>query len=294
MKTPLGLATAMAFTLLSGVGPVAAQDLDGMPSFKDVLSMQAVGGVAISPDGSMVAYTVRSTDWDKNGFDTEIWLAPAQGKPFQLTRTVEGSSGAPRWSPDGRWLAFTANRGGGGQVHLISPLGGEAFAVTEIEGGVRGFQWSPGGDRLMLLVAEPEADEAKKRTELYGAFAFDGETGPDAHLWIMDVAADGTGSEPERLTEGDFHVGSFEWSPDGTRVAYVSQPDASLLSFQHTDIHVLDVASGESTPLVTGPGSDGSPVWSPDGRSMTRTSILRSTSTTSSPGSRHPGVISRF
>ncbi len=266
MRTSLGLATVVVVTLVASARPAVAQDLDGMPSFRDVLSLEAVGGVAISPDGSMVAYTVRRTDWDENRFDTEIWLAPEAGEPYQLTRTSDGSSGSPRWSPDGRWLAFTASRGEAGQVHLISPRGGEAFAATSVEGGVRSFRWSPEGHRLMLLVGEPEGDDEKARTKRYGAFAFDDETGRDAHLWVVDIDADGTTSEPERLTEGDFHVGAFEWSPDGSQVAYVTQPDASLLSFQHTDIHVLDVVSGESRGLVTGAGSDGSPVWSPDGR----------------------------
>jgi dipeptidyl aminopeptidase/acylaminoacyl peptidase len=265
VRISTGLVSAFALVSITGT-PTGAQDLEGMPSFRDVLSLQSVGGVAVSPDGSAVAYTVRSTDWDENGYDTEIWLAPSEGPPFQLTRTAEGSSGSPQWSPDGRWLAFTADRGAGNQVFVISPRGGEALAVTRVEGGVGGFEWSPGGSRMLLSAREPEPEEDRARTERYGAFAFDDESGRNTHLWVVDVDPSADPAEATRLTEGDFHVAGFQWSPDGSRIAYVRQPDAKLLSFMHTDIHVLDVATGESRGLVTGSGPDNGPVWSPDGR----------------------------
>ena len=276
MHTSKGHRLAVAATLLGTLvvttfglpcRPLAAQDVPGLPSFEDVLSLEAVGGVAISPDGETVAYTVRSTVWDDNRYDTEIWIAPADGSPYPLTRTTEGSSTSPAWSPDGRWLAFLAERGEDEetQVHLIDPRGGEAWAVTEVEEGVSGFAWSPAGDRMMLVIREPESETDEAREEKYGAFAVEDEPGPSSHLWVMTVDEDGAGGEPERLTEGSFHVAGFEWSPDGTRLAWVRQPDSNLLSFMESDIHLLDLESGESRELVVGPGPDGSPVWSPDG-----------------------------
>jgi dipeptidyl aminopeptidase/acylaminoacyl peptidase len=201
--------TSIAFGMLLGAASAGAQDVEGVGTFKEALSMESVGGVAISPDGSTVAYTVRRTVWEENGYDSEIWIAPSDGDPYQLTRTADGSSGSAAWSPDGRWLAFTANRGDRNQVHLISPRGGEAFVVTEVDEGVSGYAWSPRGDRLLLLIREPQADDAKTRAELYGDFAFDDETGPNAHLWLVDIDAHGETGEPRRLTEGDFHVSGF-------------------------------------------------------------------------------------
>jgi dipeptidyl aminopeptidase/acylaminoacyl peptidase len=265
MKSPWIALTGAAVILALTGADAAAQDIDGVGTFKEALSMESVGGVAISPDGSTVAYTVRRTVWEDNGYDTEIWIARAGGEPYQLTRTAEGSSGSPSWSPDGRWLAFTANRGDRNQVHLISPQGGEAFAVTELSEGVSGYAWSPQGDRLLLRVREPQPDDAKTRQEMYGDFAFDDEQGPSTHLWMMDVDAHGEASEPVRLTEGDYHVGGGEWSPDGASIAYVRQPDPALLSSFETDIYILDVASRESRALVVGSGSDDGPTWSPDG-----------------------------
>jgi Tol biopolymer transport system component len=242
-----------------------AQDVPGMPSFEEVLSLRSVGSARISPDGQMVAYTIRSTDWDENTYDTEIWIARADGSLFQLTRTADGSSSSPEWSPDGRWIAFAADRGEGRQIHLIAVGGGEARAITDLEGGVGGFSWAPTGERILLSVQETESAEAKAREERYGAFEIEDAEWRNAHLWVLSVDGDGEPSEVERLTDGDFHAPGGVWSPDGSRVAYARYPDARMASSVNGDIYVLDVESGNSTPLVEGPGPDRSPVWSPDG-----------------------------
>ena len=259
------LAFAFVMLLVAAGAPLGAQELPGMPSFKEVLSLESVGSTVISPDGRMVAYTVRTTDWEKNRYDTEIWIAPAEGEPFQLTRTADGSSTSPQWSPDGRRIAFLSDRGEGQQVYLISLRGGEARALTTIKEGVNAFSWAPTGDRVLLSVTEPESERSKAITERYGSFEVEDAEARNAHLWLVEVDEEGKASEPTRLTEGDFHVSGSDWSPDGTRIAYVRQPDAKLLSSFETDIYLLDVASGESTGLVVGPGPDGSPEWSPDG-----------------------------
>ena len=92
---------ALAIVALASSSPAArphpalAQDLPGAPSFEDVLSLESVGEVALSPDGTTVAFTVRATDWKDNRYDTEIWIAPADGDPHPLTRTPGGSSTSP-------------------------------------------------------------------------------------------------------------------------------------------------------------------------------------------------------
>ena len=168
--TSVGCRILLSAALAASPAAVAAQNLPDMPSFEDVLSLESVGGVAISPDGSQVAYTVRTTDWDENGYDTEIWLA-GDGEPFQLTRTADGSSTSPEWSPDGRWLAFTADRGNGRQVYLIDARGGEAFALTSVDDGITGFEWSPDGARMALAIREPESEYDEARKERYGAYS---------------------------------------------------------------------------------------------------------------------------
>ena len=196
----LGTTLFIAATVVLTTTSAPAQEVDGIGTFREALSLESVGGVAISPDGTTVAFQKRRTVWEDNGYDTEIWIAPASGAPYQLTRTIEGNSSSPAWSPDGRWLSFTANRGDRNQVYLISPSGGEAFVLTSVEGGVSSYAWSPSGGQMALRVTEPESEEDKTRQELYGDFAFDSETGRSAHLWVIDVDMVGEASEPRRLT----------------------------------------------------------------------------------------------
>jgi dipeptidyl aminopeptidase/acylaminoacyl peptidase len=252
--------------------PAPAQAPTPTPSFEKVISLESVGSPAIAPDGRAVAFTVRTTDWEENGYDTEIWLWRAGAdEPFQLTRTADGSSTGPAWSPDGRWLAFGADRGDGYQVHALPLAGGEAVPVTAVEGGIAGFEWSPDGRRIAFTRTEPEGDTAKALEERYGRYEVEDRDYRMRHLWVADV--DPTTPEPaeaRRVTGGEdaeaFTVGSFAWSPDGTAIAFDHQPDPLINSWMWADISVVDVESGAVRPLVTAPSGQGDPVWSPDGR----------------------------
>ncbi len=257
------LALTMIFVLPAAT---AAQESPGS-SFKDVISLRNAGSPAISPDGSAVAYVVSAADWEKNRYDQEIWLVRDGGEPFQLTRTKDGSSDSPAWSPDGRWIAFTSDRDEKQQVYLIRAEGGEAWPLTSTEGGVSGFRWSPDSRRIAFSASETEGEAEKQRKESYGEFAVEDEEYRMTHLWVIDLPREGDEpTEPRRLTDGrEFTVGGFEWSPDGTLIAFEHRPDPLINSWLETDISVLEVSSGDIRPLVNGPGPDLDPAWSPDG-----------------------------
>jgi dipeptidyl aminopeptidase/acylaminoacyl peptidase len=236
-----------------------------VPAFKDVLSLKSVGSPVISPGGLSILYTIRGVDWEKNRYDTEIWLYNQGKEPFQLTRTADGSSTSPEWSPDGRWISFMSKRGEETQIYLIRPEGGEAFSLTDHKEGINSYRWAPDGKKIAFTSTEPESEKAKSREKLYGQFAVEDAEYRLTHLWLFDFDPD-TPGEPKRLTEGDkFTVGSFRWSPDSTKIAFDHRPDPLINSYAKSDISVLDVDSGTISPLVTQAGSDGGPVWSPDG-----------------------------
>lgn len=260
----------MGLAGLLAASPSLAQQGSSI-SFEQVISLKQVGSPSISPDGRSVVYSVTSTDWKENSYDTELWLARPGEAPFQLTRTPKGSSSSPRWSPDGKWIAFLADRGDKTQVFVIGASGGEAQAITKEDESLSAFEWAPDGKRLALLKNNAESKADKARKEKYGAWAFDDEEYQLAHLWLVDFRLDSL-PKSQRLTEGAFTVTNFVWSPDGRSIAYTYQPNPLINSSKHADIALVDVATKKVSDLVKNPLGDALAGWSPDGTSILYTS----------------------
>jgi dipeptidyl aminopeptidase/acylaminoacyl peptidase len=272
--------------------------IPGGVDFKQVLSLASVGSPSVSPDGSAVVYTVRSTDWENNRYDTEIWMARRGSEPFQLTRSKETSSTNPSWSPDSKAIAFMSSRGDGRQIQWMRHDGGEPIQLTAVEEGIDDFEWSHGGASLAVVITDPPRPDAEKEQKAYGDFAVEDADSQMSHIWVLDVGAalegggdialpaekdddESAGEEDEtdsadeeeepspwrRLTGGDeFTVGSIAWSPDDSAIAFAHSADTRIESFEHTDISIVDVANGEVRPLVALEGYESGPRWSPDGQ----------------------------
>src|SRR5689334_23096978 len=137
----------------------------------DLAKQRGVSDPQVSPDGHWIAYTVSTVDAEKDKRDTDLWMVSWDGADrVRLTSTAETSESRPRWSPDGRYLAFLAKRGNedekklGAQVWLLDRRGGEAVKLTNIKGGVASYAWSPDAKRLALVVDDfdPNSDPEKK------------------------------------------------------------------------------------------------------------------------------------
>jgi Tol biopolymer transport system component len=133
----------------------------------DMYRVKNVNDPQLSPDGKWVAYTVTTTDSAKDKSDTDIWMTSWDGsQTIQVTSSPDGES-SPRWSPDGRYLAFISSRqaGKGGQLWLLDRRGGEAKRVTELKTGIRQYEWSPDSKRLALVMSDvaPDADTTNKK-----------------------------------------------------------------------------------------------------------------------------------
>lgn len=270
-----------------------------VPSFEEVISLRSIGGVTLSADGKHIAYTVQTTDWNENRFDTEIWLSKNGSSPFQLTNTAKNSSTNPAFSPNGQWIAFVSDRGNRNQVYVMRLEGGEAKAVTNEEEGISAFEWHPSGNSIIFLKAEKEDKSKKEREKLYGGFEADDKEFTLSHLWQVDFKPDmldpserpcyetldslkvksGCIELPkaQRITEGKFTVTSFISSPDGNKIAFTHQPNPLINSFMKSDISVVALSDKKITPLVTNPSSDGLEDWSPDSKEILFTSNLSDT-----------------
>lgn len=270
-----------------------------VPTFEEIISLRSVNSVSISPDGKNVAFTVQTTDWNDNRFDSEIWLAKDGRKPFPLTNTTKANSGGASFSPDGQWIAFLADRGSKNQIYIIRVDGGEARVITKEEDGISGFEWHPSGTKFIVL--KPEADKSKKeREKKYGGYETDDKEFTLSHLWTLDFKPDmpdpsempcyetadslkvkaGCIELPklQRLTDGKFTITNFSVSPDGRMVAFNHQPDPLITSFVRADISTVDLADKKVTPRVNNASSDGFEDWSPDSKEILYTSNLGDTS----------------
>jgi len=164
---------------------------------------------------------------------------------------------------------------------VISTDGGEAQQLTKTENDVNALEWAPDSKRIAFSTTDPDPKAMKDRKEKYGEYSVVHADYQMAHLWIVDLPDNSANVAPEakRLTQGDaFSVGSFAWSPDGTRMAFSAQKDPDLISSFSEDIYVARIADKSGNPsnsstdslkkIVDTPGPDTNPKWSPDGKKI--------------------------
>jgi dipeptidyl aminopeptidase/acylaminoacyl peptidase len=226
--------------------------------------MRQLGGIRISPDGSRVAYVVTVPDLATSTTNADVWVVPAAGgEPRRLTRGRTRDD-SPLWSPDGTRLAFISDREERPQVWLIRADGGEAERLTESKSGVTAFAWSPDGRRIAFVAPRDRtADEERREKERDDAHVVDREFRA-TWLWVIDVAT----RAATGIVTDDGQVQDPQWSPDGTRIAYVALPTPRADDGRFADVRVVDVATRASRRLLDNPGPDVAPRWSPDGRSI--------------------------
>ncbi len=202
--------------------PVAVEDLARIREVEDP---------RVSPDGSWVAYTVTTQNLAEDLRQSDLWMTSWDGATtLRLTSTPKESETAPRWSPDGRHLAFLSGRGDPDEVEqlwLLPLAGGEAERLTELKSGVEDFAWSPDGSRFVLVVADTDT--------------------------VSRVVAEGRDPAPPPLV-----IDRYYFKEDGV----------GLLDHRRSHLYLFELATRRLTQLTRGDNDDLAPAWSPDGRSL--------------------------
>lgn len=259
----------------------------------DLLEIRTVDEPAISPDGAWVAYTVESVDTEADESKTQIFMVSRDGAETVQLTADDYSASTPRWSPDGRWLGFLATKGeekgeedeARTQVWTLDRRGGDSQPYTSVDQGVQDFAWSPDGSQMLLVIRDKTAtDLAEEAAEEAGEdakplpyvidrlqFKRDGVPYLDrsrTHIYL----ATGREAPPQQLTFGDYDDSQPVWRPDGASIAFVSNRSDDADSNSNDDIFVVsargDAKDRQPRQLTQNPGSDHSPAFSHDGKSI--------------------------
>ncbi|MFL6763840.1 MAG: S9 family peptidase, partial [Sphingomicrobium sp.] len=281
----LSLAVFFAATCLAQ--PTAAAPADAPnPIFtgRDLFDLSAAADPQISPDGRTVAYVRRSADIMSDKARSSIWLINAATGEQRPLAAGTGDHFSPRWSPDGRRLAYVSTaEGGAPQLFVRWMDSGQTVRVTGLPDSPQNLAWSPDGKRIAYLMNvpdegprlgkapdKPEGANWAKPLQIIDKVTYraDGagylKPGFDKIFMV-----DSDGGAPRQLTYGAYFDGAPEWTADGRAILFsaLRTPDWELAG-RESEIYRLDVASGALTPLTNRKGPDANPKVSPDGRTI--------------------------
>ncbi|HEY1763519.1 MAG TPA: S9 family peptidase [Opitutaceae bacterium] len=270
----------------------------------DLFRIRRITDPQVSPDGRRIAFVVSDVHMSENNTSSCLWVVSAEGgeQPHQLTRTGRHDS-HPRWSPDGRWIAFESDRDAGHQIWLLPVDGGESRRVTSLstsagqptwsrdgrrlafvsgvfaEFSTRGFAVSDSLNRSRLEAREKAKVRAHLETELLYRHWDTWTEGLRQHLFVMPIT-NGSPGEPYDATPGDrdavptsstFDGGDeFGFAPDGGSLVHTAEPIPTRTDAWSTNLDLLaeDFGTGKTVPMTTNPAADGLPRFSPDGKTL--------------------------
>ena len=260
----------LSFTFLIMI--VNAQPKDWTPELS--IKIKSISDLNFS-NNNQIAMVVREAliDGKKSEYLSQIWVShPDNSKPAKFTH-YEKSSTHPRFSPDGKFLAFLSSRSEKQQIWVMKTNGGEAWQFTFEKQGAGSFKWSPDGNKIAFLMKNPktekeEKDEKEKRDVILVDKNF-----KYSHLYLKTFTTKVDTNKANRITKGEFDITSFNWNPNGRNIVFAQSLEPTFNSrFISGDISLVNIKSKTVRKLITWGGNDRNPIFTPDGKSILFTS----------------------
>jgi dipeptidyl aminopeptidase/acylaminoacyl peptidase len=267
---------------------VVAQTSRRSMTLDDIFRLRGVNDPQVSPDGQWVAYVVSTVNTKEDKSNSHVWLVKIDGTDDRQITFSQDSESSPRWSPDSKYLSFTSSRPGkarGNQVWLMNRRGGEAMQLTETKGRLQGHEWSPDSKRLALVIGDPDPESEPAPSPPPGVtptprvvkpividrykFKQDGQgylrSGRHTYIYLFDIET----RKLERLTNSKWDEGSPSWSPDGSRIAFMSNHGDDPDRDPSAQLFVAEAKPGVTERQLTPAtirAARSRPEWSRDGK----------------------------
>jgi len=271
---------ATAVVAIGSLGFAVVANPQGLTS-SDLSRLRSVSGVAASPDGKRLAYTVVMRDRPGRPYG-QLWIMDLSTQKSVRVGGDKDGGGSGVWSPDSKWIAFSGHQGDKGGLFVLRPDGSEVTFLAEAHGtnsplpGMGNeISWSPDSKQIAFVSSTPDPRAAEASGDpmvitryLYKPDAGEGMTrfndNQRLHIFVVDVAT----KQVRQLTQGDFDEHSVDWSPDGKKILFGSNREPNQDEFFNYDLFTLNVADGSIQRITATEYNEYDAIWSPDGKQI--------------------------